>query len=101
MKLHASTNATSWNSYLDFYTQATASWVNMNTWSSTDSISATTYATNWVTQWLEIIDITAAINWLTLTEWYNIGIHMQRLWWDANDTLWASYIIYWIEIVYS
>lgn len=101
VKLHASTNANSWNAYLFFESQATAPWTSMNTWSTTDSIAVTTYAVDAATQWLETIDITAAMNWLTLTAWYSIGIHAQRQWWDANDTVWTSYLVHWVEIVYS
>ena len=101
VKLHASTNATSWNAYLLFESQTTASGTSVNTWTSTDSIAVTTYATNATTQWLEIIDITAALNGLTLTAGYNLGIHIQRQWWDASDTLWTSYLVYGVEIVYS
>lgn len=101
VKMHWSTIATSWNTNLKFDSQATASWIAMGTWSTSDGIAVTTYATNWAVHWLEIIDITAAMNWLTMTAGYNIGIDIERQGGAAADTIWAMYIVYGVEIIYS
>ena len=100
IKLHWSTGWT-WNVYLSFASRATAEWVSINTWSSTDSIAWTTYAVSATSQWLDIIDISAVVDNLTLTPWYNIWLQIQREWWQAADTISTTYLVYWIEIIYS
>ena len=101
LKVYWHSNATSGNGYFAFNSSSVAADEDVDDGGSTDSLAVTTYATNGTTNGLNIDDITAAVNGLTVTAGDIIGVGVQRQGGDANDTLSASVYVLGMELIYA
>ena len=101
LKMYWTTSATSLNAYLSFDSRALASGESLTSGGSTDSLAGTTYASSGTIFGINIIDVTAAVNGLTISADDTIGIHIQRGGSEASDTLSTTMYLLGLQIVYS